>query len=129
MAGNFLVDTNILIAFFAGDRLVVSNFGKYAENLFVPITVLGELFYGAFNSSQRNSNLEKVDQLNIGQSISPEIETARIYGHIKVALRKIGKPIPDNDLWIAALAIQHDMTLVSRDQDFEAIQNLKLEKW
>jgi len=44
-------------------------------------------------------------------------------------LRKKGRPIPENDIWIAAIAFQHDLTLVSRDEHFEEVEDLKLEKW
>ena len=51
------------------------------------------------------------------------------YGKVKNGLRKKGRPIPENDIWIAAIAFQHDLTLVSRDEHFKEVENLKLEKW
>jgi tRNA(fMet)-specific endonuclease VapC len=61
--------------------------------------------------------------------ISCELETARIYGEIKLQLHHAGQLIPDNDLWIAALAIQHQLTLVTRDKHCSRIDRLDVEAW
>ncbi len=51
------------------------------------------------------------------------------YGEIKDRLRKKGRPIPENDIWIAAIAFQHDLILISRDEHFREVEDLKLEEW
>ena len=56
-------------------------------------------------------------------------EAARFYGAVKQELKKKGKPIPENDIWIAALAKEHQMILVTQDQDFNFIENLARENW
>ena len=53
-----------------------------------------------------------------------DTETARQYGRIKVELRRKGRPIPENDMWIAAVALQHGLTLATRDAHFDAIDGL-----
>jgi len=58
-----------------------------------------------------------------------DTETAREYGQIKNSLRAKGKPIPENDIWIAAIAIQYDLTLVTRDGHFTEIEGLATETW
>jgi tRNA(fMet)-specific endonuclease VapC len=55
--------------------------------------------------------------------------TAKFYGSIKAALRKKGKPIPENDIWIAAIAQQYDLILITRDNHFSEIDNLNTELW
>jgi tRNA(fMet)-specific endonuclease VapC len=55
--------------------------------------------------------------------------TATYYGNVKDQLRLKGKPIPENDIWIAALALQHDLVLISRDEHFKVIEQLKVETW
>lgn len=55
--------------------------------------------------------------------------TARMYGEVKAALRKKGRPIPENDVWIAALARQYDLRLISRDKHFATVENLDVEAW
>lgn len=52
-----------------------------------------------------------------------------MYGEIKALLRQKGKPIPDNDIWMAASARQHLLTLVTRDSHFDEVDNLKREQW
>jgi tRNA(fMet)-specific endonuclease VapC len=56
-------------------------------------------------------------------------QTARQYGRISQQLRKKGRPIPQNDMWIAALALQHGLTLVTRDAHFSHIDGLLLQDW
>ena len=58
-----------------------------------------------------------------------DIDTSRHYGQIKHSLRLKGRPIPENDIWIAAVAQQHGLTVVSRDAHFEEVDNLSLERW
>ncbi len=58
-----------------------------------------------------------------------DTETAQFYGQIKNALKIKGRPIPENDMWIAAVAIQHDLILASRDAHFSEIHGLRLEAW
>ena len=58
-----------------------------------------------------------------------DISTARIYGRVKNALRQSGKPIPENDIWIAAVALQHDLTLITQDAHFEHVLGLATKAW
>ena len=62
-------------------------------------------------------------------SVPCDDDTARVYGEIKSALRRKGRPIPDNDIWIAAAAMQHTLSLVSRDEHFASIERLNLVRW
>lgn len=66
---------------------------------------------------------------NVNVVLGCDTETSRIYGEIKNALSNKGRPIPENDLWIAAISIQHGLNSVSRDAHFEQIDNLKIETW
>jgi len=58
-----------------------------------------------------------------------DIGTSREYGRIKNLLHKKGHPVPENDIWIAALAIEHGLTLISRDEHFRRIVGIKREEW
>ena len=58
-----------------------------------------------------------------------DTNTAREYGEIKSALQAEGRLIPENDIWIAAIAQQHDLTLVTRDEHFKEVKHLKVEVW
>ena len=129
MNGRFLLDTNIIIGLFSKDASVQARL-RETEEIFVPNTVLGELYYGARNSTRIEENLSKVDDFAADNKIlASDFDTAKLYGSIKSDLRLKGKPIPENDIWIAAIAKQHDLTLVSRDSHFKAVEDLLLEEW
>lgn len=128
MPGKYLLDTNIVIALFSGERQISERL-RQAE-MFVASTVLGELYYGARKSAHRAANLAKVEEFATAiEVLSSDAATARLYGEVKERLRTKGRPIPDNDIWIAAAAIQHDLILATRDEHFTEIDNLSREKW
>lgn len=58
-----------------------------------------------------------------------DAETAQHYGQIKNRLRAKGKPLPENDIWIAALALQYGLVLVTRDAHFNKITSLSVVPW
>jgi len=129
MNGRFLLDTNIVIAVFAQDVLVQRGLGEAAE-VYLPTIVLGELYYGAHRSAHAKSNVARIYELAGSTAVlGCDIETARQYGQIKQALRAKGRPLPENDMWIAAIARQHGLTLVSRDEHFRGITDLLVEMW
>lgn len=128
MSGRFLLDTNIVIALFDDEPSVAARFAGVAA--VVPVPVIGELDYGARSSTRAAENLGRLERFMAGVSIvAPDLDTARWYGRVRHGLRAKGRPLPENDVWIAALARQHDFTLVSRDGHFCEVNNLKLESW
>jgi len=129
MSGKYLLDTNIVIALFANDPAVVGKIGKRDE-VFVPAVVIGELFYGAKKSGRPEKNSERIERfVSDNVILDCDAETAPLYGKVKNTLRKKGCPIPENDIWIAATAFQHDLILISRDEHFKEVEGLKLERW
>jgi len=74
--------------------------------------------------------MEKIDKFVVGAAVLLcDDQTARQYAKISLQLRKKGRPIPQNDMWIAALAMQHGLTLVTRDAHFSHIDGLLLKSW
>ncbi|HBQ28335.1 twitching motility protein PilT [Peptococcaceae bacterium SCADC1_2_3] len=129
MSGKFLLDTNIIIALFTGDASIQKNLAL-ASKVFIPVIVLGELYYGARKSGQMEKNLARIEEFEASISvITCDTSTARVYGLIKDQLRKKGRPIPENDIWVAAVARQKGLVLVTRDAHFFEIENLKIENW
>lgn len=129
MSGKYLLDTNIIIALFSNDPFVKKHVAK-AEEIFIPAIVIGELFFGAFKSGRPKANTVRIENFAAGNTvIACDIGTSRKYGYIKNLLHKKGHPIPENDLWIAALALEHGLTLVSRDEHFKNISELKRVAW
>ena len=126
MNGRYLLDTNIVIALFAGEE-TIQTFLARVDELFVPAIVIGELYYGAQNSGKREQNLARVASFSSQTTILPcTSDTARYYGEVKYFLKEKGRPIPENDIWIAALAQQHNLLLVTRDAHFNSIDSLSI---
>lgn len=126
MSGRYLLDTNIIISLFA-DEPSVKNHLSHADAVFVPSIALGELYYGARKSSRIPENLAKIDSFVAKTPVLvSDLETAKKYGIIKDELRKKGRPLPENDIWIAALALQYDLVLLTRDAHFQQIEMVKI---
>lgn len=129
MSGKCLLDTNIVIALFANKTAVKDNLAK-TDEVFVSSVVIGELCYGAHKSTRAKENLSRIDDFASSSLVlGCDTETARVYGGIKNSLRLKGRPLPENDIWIAAIAVQHNLTLVSRDAHFSEIENLEVVAW
>lgn len=129
MNGRFLLDTNIIIAFLGCEATVLAQL-QQAEHFAVSCITVGELYYGAHNSGKVQFNLDRLDELLRDIDVlGCDAETSRIYARCKIQLKRKGRPINENDIWIAATAIQHDLSLVSRDNDFAAVEELAWLKW
>ena len=129
MNGKYLLDTNIVIAIFAGDPNVLEPLVQSNE-VFLPTIVLGELYYGARKSTHVDSNIRRIDELAASSALlGCDLNTSHHYGQVKNDLRAKGRPIPENDIWIAAVAQQYGLTLVSRDTHFSEVGTLSLEVW
>lgn len=123
-----LIDSNRYTDFARGVPDVVARF-ESADELWVSLIVLGELRGGfAFGSKRRKNEeaLEKFLSRPEVQVLVLDEQTVEHYAFVYSSLRRKGTPIPTNDIWIAALAIHHDLTLDSRDQHFQHVPGLKL---
>lgn len=129
MSGSYLLDTKVIIALFAGEPSVQEHLAV-AHEVYVPSVSTGELCFGALRSGRPAENLARVDEFAANNVVlSCDTQTACHYGQLKAALRAQGRPIPENDLWIAAVALQHDLTLVTSDAHFSGIESLRAESW
>jgi tRNA(fMet)-specific endonuclease VapC len=121
-----IIDTNIYSAFFRGDAKALSAL-RAASEIHVPLIVLGELLAGFSVGTRQASNLEKLASFMASPRVEvmkPDEKTARHYADIYATLREQGLPIPTNDLWIAALAKQHRMPLLTFDTHFAAVPGI-----
>jgi tRNA(fMet)-specific endonuclease VapC len=124
MSGKCLLDTNIVIALFSRDEAVMTELAKSRE-IFIPSVVLGELYYGAQKSAHKKENTAVIDKFaSANTTLACDVDTARQYGKIKESLLAKGRPIPDNDIWIAAIAFQHHLPLGTRDLHFDETKAL-----
>jgi tRNA(fMet)-specific endonuclease VapC len=129
MSGRFLLDTNAVISVFANDAALQARLSGAAE-VFISSVVLGELYYGAYKSSRVTENFQKINELASRSAVlGCDGTTARSDGEIKNSLRAKGRPIPENDIWIAAIAKQYDLVLFTRDAHFAEVESLATETW
>jgi len=123
-----MLDTNAYAALLSGDVAVCEALGSVGDIL-LPIFVVGELEAG-FRGGTRYAENMAIFKRFLGKSGVREVasghKTARLYGEIKDDLRRAGTPIPSNDIWIAASAIEHNASLVTYDRHFVSVRRLKL---
>lgn len=88
------------------------------------------MFFGAAESGRPSENTAKVERFAAGRSIiACDLDVAREYGRLKQRLREKVRPIPENDIRIAATAIHHGLVLVTRDRHFQEVEDLDTEDW
>jgi len=123
-----LLDTNAYIRLLEGSY-VINSFLVESEIIFFPSIAIGELFAGFYGGTRLKENKEILEKFISRPSVQVSIigtGTAEIYGEIKSELKKQGTPIPINDIWIAACAIENGAKLVTYDKHFLNIQGLRL---
>ncbi len=130
MIGNSCcLDTNIVIEVFSGNKDIADQINKL-DDFYISSVVLGELYIGINRVINKTRHLKKLsDFLTLCTVINIDSLTAEYYGEITATLYKKGKPIPSNDIWIAAVAKQHNLLLITRDKHFEEIDNLQIRSW
>ncbi|MBV9494405.1 MAG: PIN domain-containing protein [Acidobacteria bacterium] len=103
-----------------------------ASSILVPLPVVGELFVGAFGARNRLKETATVDVLLRAWTVlSPDVSTARLYAEIRVH-RKLNPGFGENvrnDLWIAAICLQHNVPLLTNDRGFDSIPGLHTLHW
>jgi tRNA(fMet)-specific endonuclease VapC len=122
------LDTNVYSGFMRGLPNAV-NALRAASEIHVPLIVLGELLAGFAAGARAAKNREELAQFMSSHRVSvlkPDERTASHYADIFAALRTRGMPIPTNDLWIAALARQHRLSLLTFDSHFRAVPALQV---
>jgi tRNA(fMet)-specific endonuclease VapC len=129
-SGVYLLETSILILSLRGDQAIRARLAT-TTRLDIPNSALGELYFGAYPSPTRSTAAlaDSVALATTNTILGTDALTADIYGRIKRELRRDGRTMPENDLWIAATAIQYDVTLAARDVNFIWITGLRSEQW
>lgn len=127
MSGNSVaLDTNQAIQVLNDVTATVAWLNTFTE-LCLPVTVLGELRFGAAKSARPESNLAKVQALVARcRILDSRSTTAELYAKVRLGLFKAGRPIPENDVWIAAVCIEHGLPLASDDAHFAAVEDLRV---
>lgn len=124
-----ILDTNFISALADGDALALATLNR--DEVWVPAIVLGEYLAGLGHSKRRNEGLAWVAEYLDHEEVVLVITqtTAHHYANIWNELKVMGRPIPQNDLWIAALAREHQMPVVSQDTHFDHVPGITRIGW
>ena len=123
-----LIDTNIYSELLRGNQSV-ADLLKEPEIIAFSVISIAELLSGFKNSTREKENLEELDRFLYSPRVlvyDIDIETTEFYAKIYDELKRTGDPIPTNDLWIAALALQHGTRFFTLDKHFGKVQGLFL---
>ena len=120
---NIALDTNAYSDFMRGDGERV-QIVRAARSIVMPIIVLGELRTGFAAGDRESANAANLQRFLASPRVSallPDEQTTHHYAQLHLQLRNKGARIPTNDLWIAAMAVQHDLVLCSSDRHFRQL--------
>ena len=118
------LDSNIAIAILNEDQALIKQLGSVSV-FYLPITVCGELLFGAKNSAKATENTQKCWALiDACEIINTNLLISEEYSTIRKELKDKGKPIPENDIWIAAACRANNLPIASRDKHFQHIDGL-----
>ena len=125
------IDTCAYTAFQNGNKDLLRLF-NHCDQLIFPITVIGELQFGFANGSRYKANIELLKRFIVKSNAiiaNTTMETAFRYGQLASVLRRNGTPIPQNDIWIAAITMEAGAHLATLDSDFRLVPGLPLEEF
>lgn len=129
MTGSAAVDSNAYVALCNGDVRAASVIGSF-PTICLPVVVLAELLYGAGVSARAAQNRRRVEEfaakcdlLEVTRKVGEQ------YAGTRMHLRAAGRPIPDNDLWIAAACLVAGVPLITRDGHFSHVPTLQIVTW
>lgn len=122
MNGKAALDSNAIVRILNG-KLDIPSLGL--EEILVPLIAAGEMFFGVHKSMRVSANRSRLMAFLNSVSILPvDLQVTERYGQVKAQLRRLGKPIPENDIWIAATALRHNLPLVANHKHFDHVEGL-----
>ena len=120
------LDTNRVIAVLNGQAAAVAALQGWTE-VCLPIPVVAELRFGALNSQNAQQNLSRVEGIvSRCRILTATLPTADAYARLRLLLKRNGTPVPENDLWIAALCLEYGLPLATDDAHFKSVPGLTL---
>jgi tRNA(fMet)-specific endonuclease VapC len=126
MVKHIAIDTNIAIALLNNQTSIFATLNKY-DIIYIPIKVCGELLFGAKNSNlslkYTKRYFEFIQSLEL---LETNLIVAQNYASIRLNLKQKGKPVPENDIWIAAICVTNNIPLFTADKHFSYIDELKV---
>ena len=123
-----LLDTNAISDLLRCDLKLVDLLGR--DDHHFPAIALGEYRFGLVQSTQKDTLSRLLDNWITQWAVLPVGEqTTTYYASIRSRLREKGKPIPENDIWIAALAMQYGLAIASKDKHFDHVSGVTRHSW
>lgn len=133
MTGDAVLDTSAAVAHLRGVTAVTTRLHaklRAKETLFLPLTAWGELPFGAYHADQPARELANLAEFTPATvRLMPTDRTADEYARLKQRLALAGTPIPENDMWIAAYALENDLPFVTRDVHSSRVPGLSVVDW
>jgi len=124
-----ILDTNALSALIDGDPEIEGVIRDF-ESLKLNSISLGEYRFGILQSRHRTEYENQLSQLETDfEVLTVDVTTATFYALVRHELKSLGRPIPYHDIWIAALARQHGLPIVSRDSHFDSVRGIGRLSW
>jgi tRNA(fMet)-specific endonuclease VapC len=129
LGNSVLLDTSIVVRHFRDGKALAAKLAVF-EEIYLPQTAVAELYAGAFRSARPEKNIQQIKRfLEAVDVVVSDESTPEVYGRISAQLAQGGTPIPQNDIWIAALALQSDLPLATFDQHFQHVKGLTVLLW
>jgi tRNA(fMet)-specific endonuclease VapC len=126
MNGRISLDTNIVIRLFKNDPIVTKALDTITT-ICLPTPVIAELLFAARNSTYQKENLNVYNEfIDACTVLNITRETPNLYSIIRLELKQKGRPIPENDLWIASICKEQNLPLFTGDAHFDTINGLKV---
>jgi tRNA(fMet)-specific endonuclease VapC len=124
-----LFDTNAVASLMKDPAIVAAVLPKGVRPA-ISLFSLGELKFGVLNSTRVAENVAGLERaLADFRWMMPDAVTADVYADVRTRLKRKGRPIPANDIWIAALALQHGLPLLTHDAHFREVDGLTVVTW
>lgn len=126
---DYIFDTNIIIGLLNNEQKIVKMMTEI-QGLETTVVTIGELLYGAALSKDRDRNEQTIKNFaNMSTVYEIDLSVVEEYAFIKSQLKRNGTPIPENDIWIAAIAKANDKIIVTRDKHLLNIDFIETEMW
>ncbi len=124
-----ILDTNAVSSLLTGEEQI-GRILPQADGHHLPLFVVAEYQFGLLGLKKRNRLQSLFRRLEAGSIVlCPDRDTVDWYVAIRFELKRVGRPIPANDLWIAALARQHDLAIVSQDSHYDSVTGIRRIGW
>jgi tRNA(fMet)-specific endonuclease VapC len=124
-----MVDTNAVSAFAEGNPSVREKIAA-GSGPYLPVIVMGEYRFGLLGARDRERRVAWLEELaGYWTVLEVSADTAAVYAEIRQTLKARATPIPSNDVWIAALALQHNLSILSDDAHFDKVPGIRRVSW